>query len=192
ARRVTNGGDLDEVITLPAWEGDGVAAIPVGASAAIDVAGERCRRDLGVLEGLALGTHDLAADDIDLGRSRSGYGGRDEQTDDERANQRIEAHEYLRGSSRALRDSPVSADYLDSRILRMVALQRTAAAHVYGLIESPGLGGVPRPMPPRLGTSAALLSSLQRSLSVIFSQSCGKRASRRRSFSDSKQSQPSP
>ena len=66
ARRVADRREFDEVVTLTAGTRDRVATALVGARAAIDVSGERCRGDFGVLEGLSFRAQHLAADDVQL------------------------------------------------------------------------------------------------------------------------------
>jgi len=90
ARGVTNGGDFDEIIALPTGEHDRVAAVPVRAGTAIDVARDRCRSDLRVLERLAVGSNDLPTNDIDLlRRHRKCEGCRQERA------KYYDAHDYL-------------------------------------------------------------------------------------------------
>jgi hypothetical protein len=65
-RTIPESGKLNEVITFAAGKRDRIAAVPVGACGTIDIAAQRCCRNLGILERLTVGAEHLAAYNIDL------------------------------------------------------------------------------------------------------------------------------
>ena len=64
ARRVADGGEVDEVVPFSAGKRHGVSAAAIGARHPIHVAGERGDSDLDPFEGLVIGTGHATANDI--------------------------------------------------------------------------------------------------------------------------------